>query len=65
MVQDNLLALEALTAFALEESNREFFKLEVDITATGRSDWGNQLRVNRTNFFNLQTYKVSTPSVSV
>lgn len=56
--QDTLLALEALTEFALFESNREFFNINANIAATGRSNWGGQLNVNRTNFYLLQEFKL-------
>jgi len=58
MLKDTLLALEALTEFALFESNREFFNINANIAATGRANWGGQLNVNRTNFYLLQDFKV-------
>nr|UCK81481.1 macroglobulin-complement related protein-like 3 [Arenicola marina] len=56
--KDTLLALKALSAFALEESNREFFNIEIRLESTSDSSWKPVSTVNRTNFYELQQYEL-------
>jgi hypothetical protein len=58
-----LLAIEALTEFALDESNREFFNINIDMAATGKPNWGGKLHIDRNNFFVLQEHVVCVHNV--
>lgn len=57
--QDTLIALEALSEFAYRETNRDFYKMTIYLTGTGRP-WGEyELTLNKTNFAELYEYIVS------
>ena len=58
IVQDTLLALEALSKFAFHETNREFYRMTLYLYGAGQ-DWGpHQLDLNRTNFAQLHEIEV-------
>lgn len=62
---DSLLALQALTAFALRETNRDIFSMEIIIEATQPQDppWKHTIRLNHSNFAEVQEFNVSGRSV--
>ena len=58
LIQDTILALEALTEFSYRQTNRAFYNLQLVFECTSNSSWTQTVRLDKTNFANLDTYDV-------
>ena len=57
-MQDTLLAAKALTEFALRETNRLFYNIELTLEAVSDKNWHHKVYLNRTNYFTIQRFLV-------
>ena len=58
-LQDTYVALQALTMFALGETNRFIYQMEVVLHSTFSADYEDSFKLNMTNFDTLYTSDVS------
>lgn len=58
MVQDTLLALEALTEFSYRQTNRAFYNLQLQFECTSNSSWKQTVKLDKSNFAQLYTFSV-------
>ena len=49
-MQDTLLCYEALTQYAVRQTNRDIYQMEVILESTAASQWKQTIRLNMTNF---------------
>ena len=57
LLQDSILALQALTAFGARDTNRELYNIRIDVTATSVA-LEEYIMLNQANWMTLQTVSV-------
>ena len=57
-LQDGLVVLEALTAYAFRETNRDIYQMEIRLEATRNPDWTKTIMLNSSNFAQLHSFEV-------
>ena len=65
--QDTLIALQALTEFALRETNRDIYRMLIILESTmsrpGQEPWHTEVHLNKSNFADFNTEQVRPCSV--
>ncbi len=58
LLQDTLVCYEALAQYAIRESNRDIYQMEVTLESTASTNWQEVVRLNMTNFDVLYSSQV-------